>query len=87
MIVVTLVKQANNFNQPILEQLLTTKDAILLTATSMALAFHGNFYLAPGFIRASDAKLLPGSIHADWRIIDDQQWTELLVNADKVITW
>lgn len=87
MLVLTLTQRPNPFSHPVFEQLLSTKDALLLTSTTLSLAFNSNVYRAQGYVRSNDASLLPGRFHNDWLIIDDEQWSQLLIAADKVVSW
>jgi hypothetical protein len=87
MITLTLTKLPSGLQNEFITPMLNKDDAIILTATSISLAFHENTFKAQPFVRATDLSMCGGTAHESWQVISDEQWCKLLINASKNVNW
>ena len=87
MITMTLMNIPTKSQHDFMAQTLEQEDAILLSASSIALAFKENSFQAQGLVRETDINMCGGTVHADWKIITNAQWCQLLLRATKNVTW
>ncbi|MFQ3292287.1 hypothetical protein [Reinekea sp.] len=87
MITLTLSKLPGGLQSEFITSLLNDVDAIILTTSSISLAFNESPFSAQPFVRESDLTMCGGTAHDSWQVISDQQWCSLLLNATKNVNW
>ena len=78
-----LTQQPDELEAALFQQTLGEKDLLLITDRALPLAFLSNPFSAQGVLRASDAAKVGNQIHSAWKVIDDKEWVELVVNTEK----
>ena len=87
MITLTLTKLPTHLQYEFITPLLKQEDAIILTSSSISLAYLNSPFQSQAFVRESDLTMSGGIAHQSWQVISDEQWCKLLLNATKNVNW